>query len=38
VLEQVERLEKKVAELSARSESPAEPKPAELRRAAGDDE
>jgi serine O-acetyltransferase len=38
VLEQVERLEKKVAELSARSEPTAEPKPPELRRAAGDDE
>jgi len=38
VLEQVERLEKKVAELSSRVESPAEAKPAELRRAAGDDE
>ena len=38
VLEQVERLEKKVAELSSRSEPQAAPRAAELRRAAGDDE
>ena len=38
VLEQVERLEKKVAELSAKSETPDEPGRPGLRRASGDDE